>query len=294
MSELIVIGMARSGTTLVAHLLGCSQETYCEIEPHILWKTGDFSSLADDHYTIKPKRIDWIRTQLRSKVKNKILVEKSPPNCLRPKLVHSVFPDAKIIYIDRDPVRCINSNYKRSKNRDSLKWSIILKKYILFAGSSDLAGAIGKRTIFNQLRIGDIISFSLYFCRLFYLKNFLHTLPFGPKINNFSNYIKKNGLLRYHVNVYMQSLKHKNTFKSLYGKKMEVFKLEGIQSNVEEIRRLYDFCELQLNDEEFSEATKAICSTRTSIASEKGEFDNEIISIMSAFQYSDEKQSWRI
>jgi len=39
---IVVIGMARSGTTLASHLLGCSPEVYSEIEPHVLWKCGSF------------------------------------------------------------------------------------------------------------------------------------------------------------------------------------------------------------------------------------------------------------
>lgn len=285
--QIIVIGMARSGTSLVSHLLGSSPETYCEIEPHMVWKSGSFWYLGDEVYSGSEKKITWIRKKLLSNVKDKILVEKSPPNCLRPSLVHSVFPEAKVVYIERDPIRCIDSNYKRSLNKDSLKLSIVLKKYFLYSGSTDLSGAIGRRSIFSQLGIEDIIPFIYYSLRMFFIRNISRSLPFGPKITGYRSYVKKNGLLDYHVRVYIESLKRKKIFEKLYGKNMAVFKLEKLFYDTEETRRLYDFCGLNYHMDLVQEALISVNKSRVEKALEKGERDEEIERLIQKYRYQE-------
>ena len=140
MEPIVIVGMPRSGTTLVSHLLGSLPEVHLEIEPHVLWKAGNFSYLADDEFDIKPDCTAWIRHKLLAASEGRVLVEKSPVNSIRPQLVHAVLPDAKIVFVERDIVRCVDSNLKRSFGKDSFKFSIILKKYFRYTGSQDLEG----------------------------------------------------------------------------------------------------------------------------------------------------------
>src|SRR5436190_10820634 len=152
-NPVIIIGMARSGTALVSHVLGSLPKVHIEVEPHGLWKSGNFKYLNDEEYDINEKIVNNIRKKLTGNLNGKRLIEKSPINTLRPYLVHAVFPNAKIIYLERDPVRCIYSNYSRSLKKDAFKLSIILKKYFVYTGSRDLSGAISARKLSKQISL---------------------------------------------------------------------------------------------------------------------------------------------
>ena len=52
---IIIVGMPRSGTTLVANILGQSKLVKVLIEPHILWRTDNFNYFNDDEYNISLK-----------------------------------------------------------------------------------------------------------------------------------------------------------------------------------------------------------------------------------------------
>ena len=47
-APIVIIGMSRSGTTLVGRLLESQPDVHLETEPHMLWKAGSFAHLADD------------------------------------------------------------------------------------------------------------------------------------------------------------------------------------------------------------------------------------------------------
>jgi hypothetical protein len=237
----LVVGMARSGTTLVSHILGSMNDIHTEIEPHVLWKSGNFHNLCDDEYDCDEKSINFIRKQILNAAKGKNILEKSPINCLRPHLVHATFPDAKIVYTERDPVRCIYSNYKRSQKKDSFKLSIILKKYFIYTGSADKAGAISDRKLYQQLRLSDIPAFIRYTCYMVWTREIKNVLPFGPKLKDFATIVKEKGLLHYHAAVLKKAINCKEIFKKLYGDNMQVFQLEDIMTNPAETQRLIEF-----------------------------------------------------
>ena len=74
---IIIVGMPRSGTTLVANILGQSKLVKVLIEPHILWRTDNFNYFNDDEYNISLKIINRIRSRFYEYANGKILVEKS-------------------------------------------------------------------------------------------------------------------------------------------------------------------------------------------------------------------------
>ena len=274
---ILIVGMARSGTTLVSHILGSHPETHIEVEPHALWKSGNFRYLDDESFKIKPSIIKNIRAKfLNDLPERKILVEKSPINSLRPELVHAVFPQAKIIYIERDPIRCIHSNYKRSKEKDSFKLSIILKKYFLYTGSKDLDGAISKRTLFKQLSIKDYPAFIKHTLKMLYLRSFKNNLPFGPKLKNFGEIVEREGLLDYQVRVYKQSEKYKNRYKELYKENLGLFKMEDIMKQPDEIKRMLDFVDLEYTENWIQEIISSFDKGRVQKAIRSSEIDDKI------------------
>src|SRR4051794_34786290 len=123
-APIVIIGMSRSGTTLVGRLIEARPGVHLETEPHMVWKAGSFAHLADDVVSSDTRAAAWIRRTLLADAGDRTLVEKSPVNCLRPDLVHRVFPDARIVYVERDARRCIDSNYRRTLNGESMKPSI--------------------------------------------------------------------------------------------------------------------------------------------------------------------------
>ncbi|HEY2727750.1 MAG TPA: sulfotransferase [Parafilimonas sp.] len=243
MVPILIVGMARSGTTLVSHIIGSLPDVHIEVEPHALWKSGNFKYFNDEEYDITSTIVNNLRNKFLKNIGDKIFVEKSPVNCLRPQLVHAVFPEAKILYIERDPIRCIYSNYKRSLKNDSFKLSIAVKKYFIYAGSKDLPGAISNRKIFQQVTFSDLPEVLLYSIKMLYLRQF-NTLPFGPKLKHFMQIVKDKGLLGYHVEVYQRALSYRQNFIELYGDNLEVFSMENIMADPNEIKRMIEFIEM--------------------------------------------------
>ncbi|MDQ6961730.1 MAG: sulfotransferase [Mariprofundaceae bacterium] len=243
-NPILIIGMARSGTTPVTHLLGSLPQTHVELEPHMVWKAGSFKHLSDTHVNIQPAMVQWIRQTLLSKAKGKILVEKSPPNCLRPDMIHAVFPEARIVYVQRDQVRCIASNFERSRKSDSLNPKIIFKKYLYQSGTKNLGGALGSRSLRQQLRLTDYLPFLRYATRMLLLRQ-SQLLPFGPKISNYPDIVSNHGLLEYHVRVWRAAEQSKVKFQQLYGDKMKVFQLEKLFNTHTDLEELYEFCGFQ-------------------------------------------------
>lgn len=275
MPPVIIVGMARSGTTLVSHILGSLPDIHIEVEPHALWKSGNYKYFNDEEYDVTPAITSFIRKKFLEDLNGKTLLEKSPINCLRPRLVHAVFPDAKIVYIERDPVRCIYSNYNRSVKKDSFRFSITLKKYFFYTGSKDLSGAISNRKIFQQISLKDIPNLAVYAAKMVYLRQF-SKLPFGPKLKNFMQIVKHKGLLGYHVEVYKRSLDYKQQYMDLYGKNFEVFKMENIMADAAEIKRIVEFVQKPYSDEWVKEIRKSFDKERVNLSAKTQAIDKEI------------------
>jgi hypothetical protein len=243
---ILIIGMSRSGTTFVGRLLESRPEVHLETEPHMVWKAGSFSHLADDVVEDDQRAAAWIRHTLMAAAGDKTLVEKSPVNCLRPDLVHRVFPDARIVYVERDPARCIDSNYRRTLNHESLKPSIALRKYLTPRRAEGDFGAhldaTGGRSLRKQVRPRDWIPFAVYTARLLWTRQTKGPLPFGPKTEGFVEIVRRDGPLAYHVEVLRVAQERKARFVELYGDRLATFRLETLQTEPAEIARLFGFC----------------------------------------------------
>lgn len=267
--------MARSGTTLVSHILGSLPNIHIEVEPHALWKSGNFKYYNDEEFDATEKIIGNIRAKLLNRTGDKILIEKSPNNTLHPHLVHAVFPEAKIVYIERDPVRCIHSNYKRSLTQDSFRLSIILKKYFVYTGSKDLDGAISSFKLYDQISTSDWVDFVKYTKHMFALRR-KNLLPFGPKLKDFEKFLKEKNLLAYHAEVFKKTEMYKSTYKMLYGENLQQFSLEKIMDGPDEIKRMIDFTEIPYKQSLISEIRKTFDKERVEKSKSKSSLEKEI------------------
>jgi len=287
---IVIIGMSRSGTTFVARLLESQPGVHLETEPHMLWKAGSFRHLADDVVEDDARAAAWIRRSLLSAADGRILVEKSPVNCLRPDLVHRVFPDARIVYIERDSARCIYSNYRRTLNQESLKPSIVIRKYLAprrgqRRGQRDFRthlDATGGRPLRAQVRPRDWVPFTMYAARLMWLRQTKGPLPFGPKAEGFVDIVRRDGPLAYHVEVYRIAKERKQRFEDLYGTSLASFRLERLQTDPNEIARLYAFCGLPVDRSSIDETIRGFDHELVDRASRSGPDDVEIQRLMKA------------
>ena len=275
--HLLVVGMARSGTTFVTDLIARSGSFHVEIEPHALWKSGNFKYLNDEEFDIKESTIKRLRRSFLTEANGQRILEKSPINCLRPQLVHAVFPDAKIVYIERDPVRCIYSNYLRSVKNDSFKPSITLRKYFLKTGSEDLPYAVSERSLFKQITLFDLPYFLRYVIWMIWNRNIKPSLfPFGPKKKGFMEYVKKYGILSYHVLLFKKSVFYKSQYEELFKEQIKSFKLEDLMNQEREIKRLLEWAEVEYHDKEIRQLLNEFDSDRKAQAVQNNVLDEEI------------------
>jgi hypothetical protein len=285
-APIVIIGMSRSGTTFVARLLESRPEVHLETEPHMVWKAGSFRHVADDVVEDDTRAAAWIRHTLLSAADGKTLVEKSPVNCLRPELVHRVFPDARIVYVERDAARCIDSNYKRTLKHESMKPSIVLRKYLTPKRAEHDFGAhldaTGGRALHEQIRPRDWLPFAVYTARLLWLRQTKGPLPFGPKTAGFADTVRRDGPLAYHVEVFRVAKARKARFEALYGDHLASFRLEALQSDAAEIERLYAFCGFAVDRATIDALITDFDRDLVERASQSGPHDEEIHQLMKA------------
>ncbi len=104
---IVLLGSARSGTTLLGHVLRHHPQVAYWNEPRPIWTTGnayhDHDELTAQHAT--PEVIAMIRSAFAEHVAKEggaRFAEKTPSNALRPAFVDAVLPDARILHIVRD------------------------------------------------------------------------------------------------------------------------------------------------------------------------------------------------
>ncbi len=105
---IVILGAPRSGTTLLAEVLGAHPDVTVAGEPRLVWRFGNdgrSDELGPEHAT--PSVVAHIHrhfaaTLAGSEARGRRLVEKTPANAVRPRFVDAVFPDARFVHITRD------------------------------------------------------------------------------------------------------------------------------------------------------------------------------------------------
>lgn len=111
---IILFGNTRSGTTIVQKVIATHPEVVDWYEPNALWLYADPARIHDefDESDATDKVVQHIRKRFlkyQRKNGNRIVVEKNPKNILRIPYVRTIFPDAKFLYVIRDPFSFISS-----------------------------------------------------------------------------------------------------------------------------------------------------------------------------------------
>lgn len=108
---IIIIGAARSGTTLLGEILSQHSKLAYWLEPKYIWRFGN-PGKKDDIRTpgeCTPKVENYIKSRFRRYVikdNKERLLEKTPSNCFRIEFINEIFPDAQFIHLVRDG-RCV-------------------------------------------------------------------------------------------------------------------------------------------------------------------------------------------
>lgn len=118
---IVIVGSARSGTTMLGELFEAHRELYSCVEPRLIWKFGnDRKSDLLRPDDARPEVIAHIRREFAKQVREagaSRLLEKTPSNALRVDFVDQVLPDSKILHIIRnglDSTLSIHSYWNRS------------------------------------------------------------------------------------------------------------------------------------------------------------------------------------
>ncbi len=104
---IILVANARSGTTMTARCFAEHPAIHVWREPRGVWSTGN-AHVGHDRFTEEhatPKVIKQIRAAFLSCQEahgNKIVMEKTPANCLKVPFIRKVLPEAYIIHLVRD------------------------------------------------------------------------------------------------------------------------------------------------------------------------------------------------
>ena len=142
MKPIFIIGAPRSGTNILRDTLTSNKNfvTWDCDEINYIWRYKSIFKKSDElkvkDITLKKRK--YIRSQFEKIIsnakpnsKNEIfLIEKTCANCLRIEFVYSLFPEAKFIYIKRNPFDTISSIKQRWVGSISSKYLLKKAKYI--------------------------------------------------------------------------------------------------------------------------------------------------------------------
>ena len=141
LKPLIIVGAPRSGTNALRDTI-CSLSHFstwpCD-EINYIWRYGnsDYPTDCIPVDNITPSISEYIRGEFLKRLARfsqedmpHILVEKTCANCLRLPFVSSLFPDAKYIYIQRDPYDVVASSLKRWTAKLDIPYLLKKARYV--------------------------------------------------------------------------------------------------------------------------------------------------------------------
>lgn len=134
--HVFVVGFFRSGTTLLAEVLAGhpdvetlqERETLLEAQRAFLATPSDLARLAGaTEADLAPLRAAyWARVKAEgARPDGKVFVDKHPLNALRLPLILRLFPDAKILFAQRDPRDVVLSSYRRRFTMSSAAYQLL-------------------------------------------------------------------------------------------------------------------------------------------------------------------------
>jgi tetratricopeptide (TPR) repeat protein len=134
-SPIFILGMPRSGTTLVEQIISSHSEVAPAGELETLSKFGRI--LLGNGIQITKQQLSLFKNNYLSDLKrysnsSKYVTDKLPHNFRYISIINAVFSDAKIIHVKRDPAATCWSNFKHSFKLGALEYSYDLENVASF------------------------------------------------------------------------------------------------------------------------------------------------------------------
>lgn len=135
LTPIFILGMPRSGTTLVEQIISAHSEVNGAGELKFLGQLGGAIGLgkkaASEEKFLQVRKFYLEKLNKLSDGK-KIVTDKMPQNFLYLGLISIIFPEAKIIHVKRDPAATCWSNFKHYFSADGLEYSYTLKDTVRY------------------------------------------------------------------------------------------------------------------------------------------------------------------
>ena len=139
---IFILGMPRSGTSLVEQIISSHESVYGGGELGTLTELSHLiikNNISNRNYTniSSKKNITFIREKYLDSLAHlntsvNIITDKTPGNFQNIGFIFSMFPDAKIIHLKRDPTATCWSIYKSNWSRNSYKFSYNIDDLVKF------------------------------------------------------------------------------------------------------------------------------------------------------------------
>ena len=131
---IFIVGMPRSGTTLIEQIISAHKDVYGAGELKFLSDSINKNLLIDNKFinekiekvpiqNLKIVQDDYLKGVSTFNYKEKFLVDKAPLNFRWIGFIKVLFPDSKIIHCIRNPMDICYSNFKNSFSHTSLSFS---------------------------------------------------------------------------------------------------------------------------------------------------------------------------
>lgn len=134
-TPIFILGMPRSGTTLVEQILVAHPKI------HTAGELDFFSELVmpliNQKKSISSQSLEYVRNEYLSKIRKlnygkPYIIDKMPHNFLYIDLIRQILPEAKIIHVKRDAAATCWSNFKQFFNGEGLWYSYDLKDTVRY------------------------------------------------------------------------------------------------------------------------------------------------------------------
>ncbi len=251
----IILGAARSGTTMLANLLKMDQRVSYIGEPKNIWKYKNFSvghdSLTKSHIT--PEIRHYITTTFQAYLTDtggEILLEKTPSNSLRFEFVHNLFPQAKFIHIIRNGYDVARSSKQRWQGKYT-KTELAHKNNPINI-SRNTNKRLKKKWNHTNFRLVDLL-YDLKYSLPLYLNNIgvIKKSIWGPCYPGIRNDFKRLDLIEVCALQWKNSvesvLEYKNS-KTFNGAYFEIRYEDIVGGDLTKTRKMFDFAGIDIND----------------------------------------------
>ena len=235
---IILFGNFRSGTTMLHKLISLHPDVVPLYEPVGLWLSADpkrsHDEFEENDATDKVKR--YIRNKFLSYQQqhgNRIIVEKTPHNILRIPYVRAIFPEARFLYIVRNPLSFVSSV--------ELKWQ----------------KPASRKRIVKRLKFTPVAQVHHY------LKRFLNQLwnnrimrrkylsIWGPRYQGIQEDLKREDLMVVIARQWSRSSSKAERDLALFedGQVLRLRYEDFVQNPVSDMKRICDHCGLQMTSD---------------------------------------------